>query len=160
MRFASEIKAILADPAHPREFDAEGLHRFLAMGYVGPDATTMRHIRQVEPGALTIYENGTATSHRYWEPRRSYGFRRLEEAVDAFLPLFDRVVSDQLISDVPVGILQSGGIDSSLVAWSVAKRGKFPLVTASFAEQSHDESKTAGLVAQQTALPHRIVPIR
>ena len=54
--------------------------------------------------------------------------------MDAFLPLFDRVVSDQLISDVPVGILQSGGIDSSLVAWSVAKRGKFPLLTASFAE--------------------------
>jgi asparagine synthase (glutamine-hydrolysing) len=43
VRFASEIKGILADPSHPREFDAEGLHRFLAMGYVGPDATTMRH---------------------------------------------------------------------------------------------------------------------
>src|SRR6201995_3652560 len=49
VRFASEIKGILADPAHPRAFDAEGLHRFLAMGYAGPDATTMRHIRQVKP---------------------------------------------------------------------------------------------------------------
>jgi len=159
VRFASEVKGILADPSHPRGFDAEGLHRFFAMGYVGPDATTMRHIRQVEPGSLTIYENNTETSRRFWQPRRSYGFRRLDEAVDAFLPLFDQVVSDQLISDVPVGILQSGGIDSSLVAWSVAKRGKFPLLTASFAEQSHDESKIAALVAQQTALPHRIVPI-
>ncbi len=159
VRFASEIKGILADPSHPRAFDAEGLHRFLAMGYVGPDATTMRHIRQVEPGSLTAWQNRTETSRRFWQPRRSYGFRRLDEAVDAFLPLFDRVVSDQLISDVPVGILQSGGIDSSLVAWAVAKRGKFPLLTASFAEESHDESKTAALVAQQTALPHHIVPI-
>jgi asparagine synthase (glutamine-hydrolysing) len=159
VRFASEIKGILADPSHPREFDAEGLHRFLAMGYVGPHATTMRHIRQVEPGTLTAWQDGSETSRRFWQPRRTYGFRRLDEAVDAFLPLFDRVVSDQLISDVPVGILQSGGIDSSLVAWSVAKRGKFPLLTASFAEQSHDESKTAALVAQQTGLPHHIVPI-
>ena len=159
VRFASEIKGILADPSHPREFDAEGLHRFLAMGYVGPDATTMRHIRQVEPGSLTIYENGVESSRRFWQPRRAPVFRRLDEAVEAFLPLFEHVVSDQLISDVPVGILQSGGIDSSLVAWSVAKRGKFPLLTASFAEQSHDESKTAALVAQQTALPHRVVPI-
>jgi asparagine synthase (glutamine-hydrolysing) len=159
VRFASEIKGILADPSFPREFDAQGLHRFFAMGYVGPDATTMRHIRQVEPGSLTIYQNGTETSRRFWQPRRSYGFRGLEEAVDAFLPLFDRVVSDQLISDVPVGILQSGGIDSSLVAWSVAKRAKVPLLTASFAEESHDESKAAALVAQQTALPHRIVAI-
>ena len=159
VRFASEIKGIFADPSHPRAFDADGLHRFLAMGYAGPDATTMRHIRQVEPGSLTIYENGSEISRRFWRPRRSYGFRRLDEAVDAFLPLFDQVVSDQLISDVPVGILQSGGIDSSLIAWSVAKRGKFPLLTASFAEQSHDESKIAALVAQQTGLPHRIVPI-
>jgi asparagine synthase (glutamine-hydrolysing) len=159
VRFASEIKGILADPSHPREFDAEGLHRFLAMGYAGPDATTMRHIRQVEPGSLTAYQNGSETSRRFWQPRRSYGFRRLDEAVDAFLPLFDQVVSDQLISDVPVGILQSGGIDSSLVAWAVAKRGKFPLLTASFAEESHDESKIAAMVAQQTALPHQIVPI-
>jgi asparagine synthase (glutamine-hydrolysing) len=145
--------------SHPRAFDADGLHRFLAMGYVGPTATTMRHIRQVEPGSLTIYENGAETSRRFWRPRRSYGFRRLDEAVEAFLPLFERVVSDQLISDVPVGILQSGGIDSSLIAWSVAKRGKFPLLTASFAEQSHDESKAAALVAQQTGLLHRIVSV-
>jgi asparagine synthase (glutamine-hydrolysing) len=159
VRFASEIKGLLADPQHPREMDGEGLHRFFAMGYVGPTATTMRHIRQVEPGSITIYEDGSETSRRFWRPRRTQGFRTLDDAVDAFLPLFDQVVSDQLISDVPVGVLQSGGIDSSLIAYSVAKRGAFPLVTASFAEQSHDETANAALVAQQTSLPHRIVPV-
>jgi asparagine synthase (glutamine-hydrolysing) len=159
VRFASEIKGLLADPQHPRDMDCEGLHRFFAMGYVGPTATTMRYIRQVEPGSITIYENGSETSRRFWQPRRTQDFRNLDDAVDAFLPLFDQVVSDQLISDVPVGILQSGGIDSSLIAYSVAKRGKFPLVTASFAEQSHDETAIASLVAQQTSLPHRIVSV-
>jgi asparagine synthase (glutamine-hydrolysing) len=159
VRFASEIKGLLADPRHPREMEPEGLHRFFAMGYVGPTATTMQHIRQVEPGSMTSYENGGETSRRFWQPRRTQGFRNLDDAVDAFLPLFDQVVSDQLISDVPVGVLQSGGIDSSLIAFAVAKRGAFPLVTASFAEQSHDETAIAALVAQQTALPHRIVPV-
>jgi asparagine synthase (glutamine-hydrolysing) len=159
VRFASEIKGILADPRHPREMDPQGLHRFLAMGYAGPAMTTMRHIRQVEPGSTIVYENGCEAARRFWKPRRTQGFRSLNDAVDAFLPLFDQVVSDQLISDVPVGILQSGGIDSSLIAFSVQKRGKFPLVTASFAEQSHDETAIAALVAQQTALPHRIVSV-
>ncbi len=159
VRFASEIKGLLADPAHPREMDLEGLHRFFAMGYVGPTSTTMRHIRQVEPGSIVVYQNGSETSQRFWKPRRTRDFRSLDEAVEAFLPLFDQVVGDQLVSDVPVGILQSGGIDSSMVAYSVAKRGKFPLVTAAFAEQSHDETEIASMVARQTALPHQIVPV-
>jgi asparagine synthase (glutamine-hydrolysing) len=159
VRFASEIKGLLADPQHPRDLDPAGLHRFLAMGYVGPATTTMSHIRQVAPGSITIYENGCETSRRFWRPRRSPGFRNLADAVDTFLPLFDKVVSEQLISDVPVGILQSGGIDSSLIAFSVAKRRSLPLFTASFAEQTHDESEIASLVAQQTAQPHQIVPV-
>ncbi|TPQ38688.1 asparagine synthase (glutamine-hydrolyzing) [Bradyrhizobium guangdongense] len=159
VRFASEIKGLLADPQHPRALDSEGLHRFLAMGYVGPAATTMRHIRQVEPGSIVVYDREGEASRRFWQPHRKQGFRRLDEAVECFLPLFEQVVNDQLISDVPVGILQSGGIDSSLIAYSVAKRGKFPLVTASFAEQSHDETAIAALVAQETSMPHRIVPV-
>ena len=159
VRFASEIKGLLADPSHPREMDAEGLHRFFAMGYAGPAKTTMRHIRQIEPGSMTSYARGTEMSRRFWQPRRRGGPRNLEEAAEAFVPLFDQVVSDQLISDVPVGILQSGGIDSSLVAHTVAKKGRFPLYTASFAERTHDETGIARIVSDQTGLPHRIVPI-
>lgn len=159
VRFASEIKGLLADPAHPREMEPEGLHRFFAMGYVGPTRTTMRHIRQVEPGSIVVYENGSERSQRFWRPRRTGDIRSLDDAVDMFMPIFDQVVGDQLISDVPVGILQSGGIDSSMVAYSVAQRGKFPLVTAAFAEKSHDETEIASTVARQTGLPHQIVSV-
>lgn len=75
------------------------------------------------------------------------------------MPLWDRVVNDHLISDVPLGVLQSGGIDSALIACSVAHHGKIPLFTAAFAESSHDETANAALVAQHTSLPHRIVKI-
>jgi asparagine synthase (glutamine-hydrolysing) len=159
VRFASEIKGLLADPKHPREMDCEGLHRFFATGYAGPAKTTMRYIRQVEPGSITSYERGREVSRRFWQPRRMGGARNLEEAAEAFIPLFDQVVGDQLVSDVPVGVLQSGGIDSSLIAFSVAMRGKFPLFTASFTERTHDETEIAGTVSRQTSLPHRIVPI-
>jgi asparagine synthase (glutamine-hydrolysing) len=159
VRFGSEIKSLLADPAHPREIDSEGLHRFLGMGYVGPAATTMRHVRQVEPGSMVIFQDGEETARRYWRPSRKPQFSTLEEAVEVFLPLFDQVVAEQLVSDVPVGVLQSGGIDSSLISFALANRGPFPLVTASFAEQSHDETGIAAMVARQTSLPHRIVPV-
>jgi asparagine synthase (glutamine-hydrolysing) len=159
VRFASEIKGLLADPKHPREMDCEGLHRFFAVGYPGPAKTTMKHIRQVEPGSITSYQEGTELSRRFWQPRRKGGVRNLDDATEAFVALFDRVVGDQLVSDVPVGMLQSGGIDSSLIAFSAAKNGKYPLFTASFAEQTHDETGIASAVAEQTSLPHRIVPI-
>jgi len=159
LRFGSEIKSLLADPDHPREIDGEGLHRFLGMGYAGPAATTLRHVRQVAPGSIVSIQDGQETVRHYWRPHRKALFADAREAADAFVSLFDQVVSDQLISDVPVGVLQSGGIDSSLIAFSLAKRGSFPLVTASFSEQSHDETAIAAIVARQTALPHRIVSI-
>ncbi|UWU90639.1 asparagine synthase C-terminal domain-containing protein [Bradyrhizobium sp. CB1015] len=92
-------------------------------------------------------------------PHRKARFADLKEATDAFVRLFDQVVAEQLISDVPVGLLQGGGIDSSLIAYSLANRDSFLLVTASFSEQSHDETAIAAIVAAQTSLPHRIVPI-
>ncbi|MCA1532173.1 hypothetical protein I6F21_06315 [Bradyrhizobium sp. NBAIM03] len=90
-------------------------------------------------------------------PHRKARFADLKEATEAFVGLFDQVVAEQLISDVPVGLLQGGGIDSSLIAYSLANRDSFLLVTASFFEQSHDETAIAAIVAAQTSLPHRIV---
>jgi asparagine synthase (glutamine-hydrolysing) len=159
VRFGSEIKSLLADPEHPREMDCEGVHRFLGLGYAGPANTTLRHVRQVEPGSIVTFQNASETARRFWRPSRKREFNSLEQAVEAFIPLFNQVVSDQLVSDVPVGVLQSGGIDSSLIAFSLSGRGQFPLVTASFAEQSHDETDNASQVARETSLPHRIVPV-
>lgn len=161
VRFGSEIKALLADPEQPRRLSPAGIHRFLAMGYSGPSTTTFAGIHQVPPGTVMTFTSHGQTSRRFWYPKRIPEIRTLDEATEGFLALWPKVVGDQLVSDVPVGILQSGGIDSTLVslaANSGASRPT-PLFTASFSDQSFDEVPVARLVANHLDAPFHQVNI-
>lgn len=160
VRFASEIKGLLADPAQPRAISPAMLHRYFAMGYVGTEDTTIEGLHQVAPGTILTFDARGHRTRQYWRPSRAAPDIRSEaEAVDAFLPIWEKVVNDTLISDVPVGVLQSGGIDSSLVSLTVAARYRVPLFTAGFSDPSHDESEAANRIAQIADLPHHIVPV-
>jgi asparagine synthase (glutamine-hydrolysing) len=160
VRFASELKGLLADPAQRRTLSPAMLHRYFSMGYVGPGDTTLEGVRQVEPGTIVAVGRRGRSTHRFWQPQRTaLDIRDEADALDAFMPIWEKVVDDQMISDVPVGVLQSGGIDSSLVSLTVAPRHKVPLFTAGFAERSHDESDAARQVAQLAGLEHHIVPV-
>jgi asparagine synthase (glutamine-hydrolysing) len=99
------------------------------------------------------------SSRRFWQPKRQPDIRSLDEAVDGLLALWPQVVRDQLVSDVPVGILQSGGIDSTLVSLAAndSAASPTPLFTANFADQSFDQAPLARLVADRLKAPfHRI----
>ena len=159
VRFGSEIKSLLADPDQSCDLDPEVVHRFLALGHVGPTECMVRGIRQVPPGTIVSFCAGDVRADTFWRPGRKPVLRNLDEAVDAFMPIWDRVIGDQLVSDVEVGVLQSGGIDSSLVSQSVARHGQFPLFTASFDNPSYDETGVAAQVAQWTGLPHKPISI-
>jgi asparagine synthase (glutamine-hydrolysing) len=160
VRFASEIKGLLADPLQPRRLAAPELHRYFAMGYVGPAATTLEGIRQVPPGTVLSFDASGRSSHAFWRPRRGKPeLATREEALCRFLPLWEEVIEQLMISDVPVGVLQSGGIDSSLITLGLARRHKPPLFTAAFAEESHDECALARQMASLTGLEHHVVPV-
>jgi len=161
VRFGSEIKALLADPDQSRRLSAEGVHRFLARGYCGPTSTTLEGIRQVPPGTVMTFTSHEETSQRFWLPKRRPDIRSLDEAVDGLLALWPQVVRDQLVSDVPVGILQSGGIDSTLVSLGANDHSgsPTPLFTAKFADQSFDEVPLAGLVADRLGAPFRPISV-
>ena len=159
VRFGSEIKSLLADPDQSCDLDPEVVHRFLALGHVGPTECMVRGIRQVPPGTIVSFCAGDVRADTFWRPGRKPVLRNLDEAVDAFMPIWDRVIGDQLVSDVEVGVLQSGGIDSSLVSQGVAQHGQFPLFTASFDDPSYDETGVAAQVAQWTGLPHKPISI-
>jgi asparagine synthase (glutamine-hydrolysing) len=140
VRFGSEIKALLADPDQSRRLSAEGVHRFLARGYCGPTSTTLEGIRQVPPGTVMTFTSRKEISRRFWQPKRQPYIRSVDDAVDGFLALWPQVVRDQLVSDVPVGILQSGGIDSTPSPWPL--QGASPKSSAAWSISTTDRWRT------------------
>ncbi len=160
IRFASEIKAIIADPDVPRRLDPMGLHRLFALGYAGPEATTVAGITQLEPGTiLSVDAHGVEQTRCFWRPTRQPTIFRMDEALEVFLPLMQSVVEDQLVSDIDVGVLQSGGVDSTILSLCAGRTTKVPLFTATFTDKSHDESGIAGEVAQNAGLIHQLVNV-
>jgi asparagine synthase (glutamine-hydrolysing) len=114
--FASEIKAILQDETVPREIDLEALAIFLAYGYVPSPRTLFKGIRKIPPGwRLHVNERG-ARLERYWceVPVIRHDLSE-REAIDEYARLMRQAVERQMVSDVPVGALLSGGVDSGVV---------------------------------------------
>ena len=148
LRFGSEIKALLADPEQAAAIDEQQLRHFMALGWPAPDASLLSGIHQIPPGTVMVVTKDEVQTRRFWQPKRSGYLKNADEALTAFLPLFRQVVQDQLVSDVPVGVLQSGGIDSSLITLSLPKQAHAPLYCVRFAEKSHDESEMASVLAQ------------
>jgi asparagine synthase (glutamine-hydrolysing) len=160
VRFASEIKGILADPEQSERLSPEGLHAFFAMGYVGPHDTTFEGVHQIAPGTVVSYGGGKRTTRQFWRSTRTGEIRNIEDATAELGSLWTRVVSDQLVSDVPVGVLLSGGVDSTLVALAANGSGrKLPFFTASFANRSFDETPVARSVANRIGAELHSVPI-
>ncbi|MGC0325565.1 asparagine synthase (glutamine-hydrolyzing) [Bradyrhizobium sp. USDA 326] len=160
VRFASEIKGIFADPAQPRQASAAGLHAFFAMGYVGPQDTTFEGVHQIAPGTVVTYCEGKRTERRFWRPTRTAEITSIDDATVELEQLWSKVVSDQLVSDVPVGVLLSGGIDSTLVALGADRSdGRLPMFTASFANQDFDETPLARMVADTIGAKLRSVQV-
>lgn len=123
--FASEIKALLLDPVIEREVDAEAVNDYLHFHTPLFERTFFRGIHVVEPGTYLVVDRHGVRPKRYWSvegfaPRTSDSAEQVRELTD----LLQDVVRDQLMSDVPVGVFFSGGIDSSAVATYAKRAGK------------------------------------
>ena len=116
-RFASEIKAILTDAAVPRDINPGAIRRFFSYHYQPGEETPLRGIFKLPPGHSLVVENGKVTQHRYWDLKftRDRAGRSFESASEELHGLIGSAVRDHMIADVPVGILLSGGLDSSAV---------------------------------------------
>jgi asparagine synthase (glutamine-hydrolysing) len=154
--FASEVKAILAEGSVPREVDPVGLHHFLSLNYVPRQFTLFRNIRKLLPGHILTVEAGRVSVSQYWrlpEPEVAVNEDRLaEELVERLL----ESVRLRLVSDVPLGVFLSGGIDSSLVTALATKANKGPVSTFSigFQEESFSELPYARLTARRYNADH------
>ncbi|MGE5537691.1 MAG: asparagine synthase (glutamine-hydrolyzing) [Gemmatimonas sp.] len=158
--FASEAKALFCHPALGPKLDPAGLHAFLATGHAGPDGSIYAGVRQVPPGTVLSFgaDSKPARARCFWRPTRRPAPIAMDEAVDALRTRLSDVVASQVVSDVPVGLLQSGGIDSTIVTLSAASRERhMPVFTAAFEDRSYDETASAARIAAIAGCPHHIV---
>lgn len=160
IRFASELKGLMADPRFGRTIDPKALDCYLMMGYVPGDACILQGVRKLPPAhALTFsIADGEAKVWRYWSmpPAPAVDRHDDEALVEELEALLANSVSRQLVADVPVGILLSGGVDSSLVT-AMAARASSRVKTFTVGlegHESYDESRFARLVASHFGTQH------
>jgi asparagine synthase (glutamine-hydrolysing) len=109
--FASEIKSLLEHPAVPREVDPQAVDLYLALRYVPGPRTMFKNIFKLQPGHWLAVENGRVEIRKYWD--LEYQERERPDAVGEFERLLEESVRLRLISEVPLGVFLSGGLDSS-----------------------------------------------
>ncbi len=163
LAFASELKSLLALPDVGRDLDPQALRRFFDFLYVPGDATLFRSIRKLPPAHLLIAELGTVRVERYWDLPADQPFTgTLDEAAEALRPLLARTVKRHLMADVPVGVLLSGGLDSSLMLALAAPHSPPPIrtFTVGFAGAGIvDERPYARLAAAAYGAEHREITL-
>ncbi len=131
--FASEIKAILEDESLPRVIEPQGMINYFTFGHsVAPD-TIYKGIKKLLPGHYLVFNNNKINIQKYWDSSPS---NDLEDKGEQYYKqktgeLFEKAVKDRLISDVPLGVFLSGGLDSSAVVAMMAKNQVKPLKTFS-----------------------------
>ena len=157
--FASEIKAILADPSIDRQVAPELIDRFLTFLYLPGEETLLQGVRKLAPGHYLLVRNGCAEIHQYWDlefPDAHYQ-GSLARTEDDLLRLLSETVDQHMIADVPVGVLLSGGVDStgvlSLAVHNTEKKIRTFTVGFSGAEVA-DERPYARMAAKRFGTEH------
>ena len=161
--FASELKALLANPQLPRRMNHEALDCYLGVGYVPGDRCILDGYRKLPPAHAMTFDltNGKTRTWRYWhmpaEPAQSQDDSQDETALlDELESLLESAVQRLLVADVPVGVLLSGGVDSSLItAMAVRSSSKVRTFTVGFpGHGSMDETIHARLIADHFSTDH------
>ncbi|MBI3327062.1 MAG: asparagine synthase (glutamine-hydrolyzing) [Nitrospinae bacterium] len=154
--FASELTALLAHPTVPIDLDARALSAYLALEYVPAPLSMIRGVGKLEPGTALVVENGVSRTLRYWRPEARPASPPLpyRAAVQRLREHLEEAVNSRLVSDVPLGIFLSGGIDSSTVAALAARSGALKTFSIGFQEQSFDERAFARAVARRIGSTH------
>jgi asparagine synthase (glutamine-hydrolysing) len=165
LRFASTLPALLAAGGVDTEIDRVALHHYMSWhAVVPPPRTILQGVRKLPPATMRIFEpNGDASDWTYWRPsfeRSDEDLRRsAEDWRDMTLEALRTAVRRRMVADVPVGVLLSGGVDSSLIVGLLAEEGQAGLATYSIGfEEAHgekgDEFVYSDLIAEHYGTDH------
>ncbi|MDR0965657.1 MAG: asparagine synthase (glutamine-hydrolyzing) [Myxococcales bacterium] len=164
--FGSEIKSLFAFEGIERSVRSEALSAYLALRYVPGPATLFRDVERLQPGHRLVFEAGKIRIERFWElpidaPTEHPRSGDLIEESTALSAQLIESVRLRLMSDVPLGIFLSGGIDSTAVAWAMRQLGHSPLKSFSIgfsgarAGESEGELPHARIAARACGCEHR-----
>ena len=164
LAFASEAKALLLDPACPREPDLPALAAYLTLLYVPSPGSAFAGVEKLAPGHLLVFEGGRARVSAYWRPRPPARLVTAPgEARERVRAALGESVARHLVSDVPLGVFLSSGLDSSsIVALMRRHAPEAPIrtFTLDFEEASFGEAPAARAVAQACGSDHREFVVR
>ncbi len=156
--YASEPKALLAHPSVSAELNLDALRQYLSFDYVPAPQSIYKGIFKLPAAHMLIVENGEIQTRRYWNLtwNKNGQVRSIEKAAKELRELLSDAVRMRLVADVPLGILLSGGVDSSTVAAFAVQHATEKVKTFSigFEEDSFDESRYARQVAHHLGTEH------
>ncbi|MGY1785548.1 N-acetylglutaminylglutamine amidotransferase [Geodermatophilus sp. SYSU D00698] len=170
LRFASSLPALLRAGDVDTSIDPVALHHYLTWHAVVPAPRTLLNgVRKLPPATVRVVEaDGTSREHRYWEPtyeRRpehsGWSNRDWEDAIEEALRV---AVRRRLVSDIPVGVLLSGGLDSSLIVGLLAQEGQTGLATYSIGFETvgghaGDEFRYSDVIAERFGTNHHRIRV-
>jgi asparagine synthase (glutamine-hydrolysing) len=156
--FSTHLKTLLACPEIQKEIDPEGLNLFLKYSYVPSPWSIFKDVRKLQPGHLLLYQDGKVMEREYWgfdltRPR----VKDLEQAIAVYRDLFRKSVSRRLDADGDVGILLSGGLDSSAnvaIATECSSGKQLKTFSIGFGDPKFDERPYARIVARHFNTRH------
>jgi asparagine synthase (glutamine-hydrolysing) len=154
LRFASEIKALLADPSLDRSVNPQGLFDLIGYEFTPAPDTLFRGIHKLPPGSILVFDaDGQSRISQYWTLQQ----REVDASPEGLIDLLGTVCADHMMSDVAVGSFLSGGIDSSAVVQFVSRSMDSPLQTFAlgYSEKSYSEFEYARRVAEHFHTQHR-----
>jgi asparagine synthase (glutamine-hydrolysing) len=158
---ASELKALMRDKYLSRKLDPVSIDAFLGLGYVPGDMCILCNVKKLRPANAAVYDIATNKLDvwQYWSVPEAQAEQQkaTDPLCDELEDLLFNSVRERLVADVPVGILLSGGVDSSLVTAAAATVSSQPVKTFTITFPGHgyyDESKYAGLVAKWFGTEH------
>jgi asparagine synthase (glutamine-hydrolysing) len=161
--FASELKALLVFPGFRPSLDRRAIGQFLEFGYTFEnDRTILKGVRKLPPGHfLRVRANEKPKLERYFDPNvKSDCTAKASDVENELHATLEEVTAQHLIADVPVGLLLSGGLDSSLIAALAARRTQVRTFTMGFAHSDLDERAHARRVARHIGSEHEEILIK
>jgi len=156
--FASELKAILQHPSVEKKLNIEAVNQYLTFDYVPTPSSIVQNVFKLEAGHfMVVQDNKIVKKQPYWEHDFSkHSTISFPDAVQRLDVLMNDAVKSRLVSDVPLGVFLSGGLDSSAVAYYAQKNSDRQIKTFSigFDNKSYDEASYASQVSKHLSTDH------